>query len=180
MATPVNVWNLNLELETSKPDWPPSPIIMFCQVFGLPLVCHVPLSWVPPCSRFLSCGLTDRLWNCSVLRPVFILSSLDGIRDSICWQRARALPDRPRFGSVQNDERSTKDPLERMTPPSLLSKNWNGLFGLTTNACWSGWSPFGCSWSVPSNVMSVPVTPASVDMTTSRLSATVWPYEYEP
>ena len=65
-------------------------------------------------------------------------------------------------------------------PPSFVSKNCSGLFGLVTRSCWSGWSPFGCSGSVPSNVMSVPLTPASVERMTARLFAIVSPYEYEP
>ena len=65
--------------------------------------------------------------------------------------------------------RKLNTPLDRITPPSLVSKNWNGSFGLVTSACWSGCSPFGCSGSVASIVMSVAVTPASVDSTTPRL-----------
>ena len=41
--------------------------------------------------------------------------------------------------------------------------------------CWSGWSPFGWSMSVPSKVMSVPLTPPSVESTTARLFAIVSP-----
>ena len=66
-------------------------------------------------------------------------------------------------------------PSERITPPSLVSRNWNGLPGTVTIACWSGWSPLGCSESVPSKVISVPLRPASVERTTPRLFATVWP-----
>ena len=62
-----------------------------------------------------------------------------------------------------------------MIPPSFVSKNCNGLFGFVTIACWSGWSPFGWSESVPSNVMSVPDTPASVERITARLLAIVSP-----
>ena len=103
------------------------------------------------------------------------LAAPTGSRDSICWQRASAAPVSPRFGSSHQDERSTNSPLERMTPPSFVSKNWNGLFGFVTRSCWSGCSPFGCSESVPSNVMSVPLTPASVERTTPRLFAIVSP-----
>ena len=79
-----------------------------------------------------------------------MLCSSDGIRDSICLHRASAAPLSPRFGSSHHDERSTNSPLERTTPPSLVSMNWNGLPGTVTSECWSGWIPFGCNWSVPS------------------------------
>jgi hypothetical protein len=121
------------------------------------------------------CGLAFTLIHCSVESPSFSPSSRDGIRESICSQRALSAPARPRFGSSHQSERSTNSPLERITPPSFVSKNWNGLLGLVAIACWSGWSPFGCSSSVPSNVMSVPDTPASVDRITARLFAIVSP-----
>src|SRR5262245_53248980 len=175
MAVPVKVWNRKSGRPTSKPDCPPSPIILLSHLLGFPVVCQVPLSCVPPCSRLVLNGLTDRLWNCSVLRPLFRPSSLDGIRESICRHRSRAAPDSCRFGSSHHADRLTNSPDDRMTPPSLVSKNCNGLLGLTTRSCWSGCRPFGCSMSVPSNVMSVPVTPASVDRTTARLFATVCP-----
>jgi hypothetical protein len=105
------------------------------QTTGLPPFSQVPLSCVPPCSRFLSCGLTDRLVNCSVVRPLLTLSSLDGIAESICLQRAFWSAFRSRRASSHHDERSTSLPLERITPPSLLSKNWNGLPGFVTRKC---------------------------------------------
>ena len=71
-------------------------------------------------------------------------------------------------------------PLERITPPSFVSMNSNGFAGFVTSECWSGCSAFGWIGSVPSIVMSVDVTPASVERTTPRLLAIVWPYEYEP
>ena len=77
-----------------------------------------------------------------------------GIFESICRQRSSAEPPSPRFGSSHHADRSTRSPLERMIPPSFASKNWYGLFGFVTSACWSGCSPFGCSGSVPSYVMS--------------------------
>src|SRR5512139_1537301 len=103
----------------SKPDWPPSPIIVFSHLTGLPVDSHVPLSCVPPWTSFTLNGFTDRLWNWSVDSPLFMLSSFDGIAESICLQRSSAAPVKPLFGSSHQEERSTNSPLERITPPSL-------------------------------------------------------------
>ena len=81
---------------------------------------------------------------------------------------------------MQFDERFTYWPLERMTPPSEASKNWAGLRGCVTSRCWSGWIPFGCTGSVPSNVTSFNVSPAFVERSTPRWFATFSPYRYEP
>ena len=54
-----------------------------------PLGSQVPLSCVPPIKSFESKGLTDRLWNWSVERPLFRPVSSVGTRDSSCWQIAR-------------------------------------------------------------------------------------------
>src|SRR5512143_897813 len=162
-------------MATSNPDWPPSPMIVFSHLFGLPSDSQVPLSCVPPWRTLTLCGLTERLWNWSVVSPLLRLWSSDGIRESICLQRSSEAPLSPRFGSSHHEERSTNTPLERITPPSLVSMNWNGLPGTVTIECWSGCSPLGCNGSVPSKVMSVPLTPASVERTTPRLFATVSP-----
>ena len=82
------MWKRKLGLAASKPDWPPSPIIVFSHFTGLPGVCHVPLSCVPPWSRLTLNGLTDRLWNCSVGEALVQALQLVGTRDSSCRQRA--------------------------------------------------------------------------------------------
>ena len=83
---------------------------------------------------------------------------------------------RLRLGSSHQLERSTNAPLERMTPPSLASKNWNGLSRVGDEVVLVGVQAVRVqSMSVPSKVMSVPVTPASVDRTTARLLAMVSP-----
>src|SRR5438477_12118887 len=90
---------------------------------------------------FTFAGFTDRLWNCSVLRPLFRLVSTLGTADSSCLQRVSPSPESPR--ESQRDDVSASVPLERITPPSEPSQNCSGLFGLTASACWSGWRPFG-------------------------------------
>src|SRR5215211_3548231 len=110
-------------------------IVLFHRTLLPGMFSQVPLSCVPPCRRLLLRGSTDRLMNWSVFRPSFTLSSLDGTRDSICLHRASSAASSPRFGSSHHDERSTNDPLERITPPSLLSMNRNGLFGCVTKSC---------------------------------------------
>jgi hypothetical protein len=69
-----------------------------------------------------------------------------------------------------------------MTPPSFVSTKRNGSFGCVSIECWSGWSPFGWTSSVESIVMSVALTPASVESTTPR-AFEIPPassYTYEP
>src|SRR5512136_148595 len=150
-------------------------MIVFSHLTGLPSDSQVPLSCVPPWRTFTLNGLTERLWNWSVGSPLFRLSSLDGIAESICRHRSSDAPLSPRLGSSHHDDRLTSSPLERITPPSLVSMNWNGLPGTVTIECWSGCSPLGCNGSAPSKVMSVPLTPASVERTTPRLFAIVSP-----
>ena len=59
---------------------------------------------------------------------------------------------------------SAQLPLVRMTPPSEPTKNWSGLPGTKTAACWSG-----CIDSPPTSpVTSVQVAPASCDIRTAR------------
>src|SRR4029450_12057947 len=83
---PVRLCIRNDGMPTSKPASPPSPITVLTQSFLLRFS-HVPLSCVPPCRKPTSCGLTERLWNCSVDRRSFRPWSRDGIADSICLQR---------------------------------------------------------------------------------------------
>ena len=57
------MWKRKSGMAASKPDWPPSPIIVFSHRFVLPCVSHVPLSCVPPWTIFELNGLTERLMN---------------------------------------------------------------------------------------------------------------------
>ena len=47
---------------------------------------------------------------------MLMLRSSDGMRESICLQRASASPLKARFGSSHHEERSTSSPLERIRP----------------------------------------------------------------
>src|SRR4029453_14967248 len=147
---------------------------MICgQTTADPVVSNVPLSCVPPIRFLESNGLTDRLWNCSVDRPLFKLNRCEGTRESSCWHNVKPFPVRPRAAHCA--ETSVKSPLERMSPPSEPSKNKYGLPGCVTIACWSGWMPFGVSGDEASQLMSVKLAPASVDSKTPRLFDTA-PY----
>ena len=65
---------------------------------------NVPLSCVPPCRRFCGrCALTDRLWNCSVDRPLFMLTSWFGTRLSRLLQKAMSAAFRPRVSHLRRD-----------------------------------------------------------------------------
>src|SRR5919197_221994 len=121
------VWNRNDGSATSKPDWPPSPTIEFVHRTGLPSVVHVPLSCVPPWSTLTLNGLTDRLWNCSVVSPWLMPWSRVGTRESICLQRASRVALSPR--ESHSLETSANEPLERIKPPSFPSKNCSGFDG---------------------------------------------------
>ena len=126
----------------------------------------------------LSCGFTDRLWNCSVDRPAFRLVQVVGTLERSSWHFAMLIG--PSGRESQSDDWSAKAPDERMTPPSEPSNTCVGLFGLTTSACWSGCSAlaahgrgsqqfagsFGCM--VLSAVRSLHVWPASVEYRTAR------------
>src|SRR4026209_369243 len=79
-----NVWKRKSGPLASKPDWPPSPIIVFSHFDGLPCVCQVPLSCVPPCSRFELNGLTERLWHWSGAEPLLRDSSSVGTLERSC------------------------------------------------------------------------------------------------
>src|SRR5262245_406716 len=111
-------------------------MIVFSHLTAFPSDSQVPLSCVPPCRILALNGLTDKLWNWSVVRPLLRLVSSDGMLESIWWQRASEFAER--FRLSHHDERSTRSPLDRITPPSFVSKNWNGLLGFVTRACWSG------------------------------------------
>src|SRR5262245_66632162 len=90
-----------------------------------PLYWNVPLSCVPPCSRF--CGrwaLTERLWNCSVDRPLFMFTSWLGTRPSRLLQSALSSALSPRvshFAAV-----SATLPYERTTRPAEPALHWRG------------------------------------------------------
>src|SRR4029078_6398251 len=60
-----------------------------------PLRAIVPLSWVPPWITFASAD-RERLWNCRVARPLLIVASLGGTRESSRWQAVRVAPPSPR------------------------------------------------------------------------------------
>src|ERR1700737_4822635 len=130
------VWNRKCGFVESKPERPPSPKIVCGHVTEEPVVSNVPLSCVPPCTFFGLAGFTDRLWNCRVCSPSFRLVHVVGARDKSCLQRLSAGSVRPR--PSQRLEMSVNVPSDRIRPPSEPSKNWFGLFGFTTKACWSG------------------------------------------
>ena len=63
-----NVWKRKFGSATSKPDWPPSPIIVFSHLHRVAR--RSPRCRCPACrpgGACWLCGLTDRLMNCSVL-----------------------------------------------------------------------------------------------------------------
>ena len=145
----------------SKPESPPSPVSGRYQV-GLPEKDSVPLSCVPVDAVSGRNGLTAMLFICSVPRPAFTGSSFAGMRLSHDWQSARNEALRPR--PLHMLEPSTNLPFVRITPPSEPAKNWFGLPGTKTTACWSGCMDSPCG----SPVMSFHVAPASVDIITDR------------
>ena len=100
---PVYVWNRN-GIPTSKPDMPPSPMIVFSHSTG-PRFSHVPLSCVPP-EHVHVVRAHGEASNWSVRRPWFIDSSRAGTRESSCWQRARFVALRLRV--AHHDETSRK------------------------------------------------------------------------
>src|SRR6266852_6493085 len=153
-----------LLFSTSMPERPPSPLMVSNQLASLPRYDNVPLSWVPPSRSFAFCGLTDRLWNCSVASPPLIAVRLVGMAESHCWQSARSAPVTPR--PAQTPELSVNVPPVRNTPPSLPMKAISGLLGAYAKTCWSGCNQSGGDWA--SSVMSVKVTPPSVDRMTAR------------
>src|SRR5438067_294603 len=122
------------------PDWPPSPK-MVTKAFPLPLMAWVPLSCVPP-KRSLSgfCTLTDRLWYCSVPRPLFIVEIIVGTFESQLVQSVRFAPARgsPVEGSIRLAhwlETSLKEPFRRQIPPSFAMKTMSGLNGVDAIEC---------------------------------------------
>src|SRR5215210_225982 len=161
ICPPVYVWKRVLGSVASKPESPPSPVIGRSQV-GLPEKDSVPLSCVPVDAVSARRWLTPMLFICSVPRPAFTVSSFAGIRLSHDWQSARKAELRPR--SLHMLEPSTNLPFVRTTPPSEPAKNWFGLPGTKTTACWSGCIDSPCG----SPVMSFQVAPASVDIITER------------
>src|SRR5262249_26367778 len=123
---------------------------------------------------------TETLWNWMVESPLFMLWRCFGTRDRSCWQSKRSSPLSVVRRVVHCDEMFLKLPSERTRPPSEPSKKRSGLFGLTTNACWSGCIPTGATglaWQqlpggvggvVESHVMSLNDAPASVEERTPR------------
>src|SRR5262249_60405307 len=107
------------------------------QTAELPLNWNVPLSCVPPIRSFELFELTERLWNCSVERPLLIGTSWFGTRESIDLQKAVPAASSPRESHF--DETSAYCPSERTTPPSEPVMNVSGCPGSVTIACWSGW-----------------------------------------
>src|SRR3954453_23650141 len=111
---------------------------MICgQTTREPLYWNVPLSYVPPWSRLCGrCALADKLWNCSVDRPLFMFTSWFGTRFSRLLQYAVLAAFIPRVSHFADT--SAKLPSERTTPPSEPVMNCRGLPGTVTIACWSG------------------------------------------
>src|SRR5882724_1826980 len=185
-ALPVKVLTLSAEFVELMPPLPPSPKYTCVQVGEL-TPRNVPLSWVPPVSFALLSFATFTLWNWSVERPTLRLVSSVGTAFSNCWQVARSAALSPgpagieREGSVQVLEMSANEPLVSTTPPSEPKI---ALFvpGISITAWLSGCMPFcakGRFWQqapggvgdmVASQLMSVKVTPASVERRNARLS----------
>src|SRR5256885_3992117 len=154
-----------LELPKSMRDWPPSPPTDSNQLVGFALYAHVPLSWEPPIMSVCGCcGLNARLWNWMVARPLFRLKIWVGMAFSQCWQSARSAPVGPR--PAQLLDASVKLPPVRTRPPSEPRKAISGLPGAKAITCWSGCMPSGGDSA--SLVMSVKLTPASVERCTAR------------
>ena len=106
-----------------------------------------------------------------MFRPAFSVIRRVGTLLSQAWQSIRLLPERPRF--AQSAESFAHWPLVRIIPPSEPTKKTSGLVGTKPITCWSGcmsssWKRMpSLAWRA-SPVMSVQLTPASVDMTTAR------------
>src|SRR3984893_15158061 len=163
--------------------------MVWFQTFRLPVYSQVPLSCVPPCSSPVGFwGVGARCGNCSVLSRLFRLKSRVGMAESSRWQ-VKWLAG-PITRPAPWDDASTYAPLERTRPPSDPSNQTFGFPGRKTNACWSGWMPFGVVTEVASHVRSVKVrllcagsgSPAVVERRTARpLDRNPYsPYWYEP
>src|SRR6185295_17548110 len=154
---------------------------MICgQTTRVPLYWNVPLSCVPPCRRFLGrWALADRLWNCSVDKPSFMLMSWLATLFSRLLHSARSAAPRPRV--LHLDEMSTSLPSERTTPPSETVMNSSGLPGTVTVACSYGWIA-SARFGSPSCVRSVKAAPPLVDRSQARPfdGPCSSPYENEP
>src|SRR6476619_7500792 len=99
-----------------------------------PLYSNVPLSCVPPIRLFCGCrGSYERLWNWSVVRPLFSGLVWSGIRFRSDLQYAVPAGLSPRVSHCA--DASTYSPFERTTPPSLPAMNCNGDPGTVTSAC---------------------------------------------
>src|SRR4051812_2136675 len=173
------VWNRNAGFAASKPDMPPSPPTVCGQTTEEPLVSNVPLSCVPPCTFFEFAGFTDRCWNCSVCRPLFMFVYAPGTAESSdlhCGSCAAV-----RWRESHRADVSTRVPSDRIRPPSEPSMNWSGLPGMVTSACWSGCRPFGVVGDVASCVRSVQCSPPSRESSTARAFERPLPQgEHEP
>jgi hypothetical protein len=91
-----------------------------------------------PCRRFLGrCALADRLWNCSVDKPSFILIELVRHALSRLLHSARSAAPRPRVFALGRDVHELAVGTD--TPPSEPVMNSSGLPGTVTIACSSGW-----------------------------------------
>src|SRR6266498_4007329 len=147
---------------------------MICGQVCEPLNWNVPLSCVPPWSRFVGCCAdADRLWNCKVESPRLRLVRSVGTRARRLLHFARSAALRPR--ELQAADPSVLCPLARTTPPSEPSSHWYGLLGLVTRKCWSGWSESLVPSPLPaSRDWSLHVLPASSESTTPR------PFEASP
>src|SRR5215213_5222380 len=177
VVCPVNVLNRSAEFVELNPDWPPSPYMICGQTTDEPVVSNVPLSCVPPWRCFGLSAATDRLWNCSVERPLFRSYSCVGTAESSCLQRAMLVGPSGRVSHCP--EMSAKLPLVRTRPPSE-PKIAESVPGIATMACSSGCIPFGANafglqhWParfgvvVASHVMSVKFAPASVERRNAR------------
>src|SRR5437879_6087310 len=96
---------------TSVPDCPPSPPTDSNQLpVPFALKAKVPLSCVPPRISFKGFfRFTERLWNCSVTNPLFMLKICVGMAASHIRQSVRFVPVIPRLS--QSADASANDPL---------------------------------------------------------------------
>src|SRR5262245_14814987 len=119
----------------SMPEFPPSPKIVTNQLgLALLLKAWVPLSCVPPMISLSGfCTFTERLWNWSVGRFLFMLEIVVGTFDSQLLQSTKLAPVNPRDAHWLCT--SLNEPSSRQMPPSFPINTIFGLNGVVAIAC---------------------------------------------